>query len=132
MREEEICSGCSRHVASCMCCTGLGPDGPIISRPNPTNLAGKLKIIAQNAKLEEIRDADKYNQVFSKVRRAAQQGQLSISIWFTDMALIKPEAEEIVVRLINLGFKASISREIVNWYSNTDWDEDYLLTISWE
>ena len=58
---------------------------------------------------------------------------MSYQAWFSDINLSRPESEIIVDVLNRDGFKCKIELDAVtSWYSNTDWDTDDLLIISWE
>jgi len=134
MKLDEICSGCSRHVAVCVCGVSIGPEGAVHYRPNPTNLAGKLKIVANNAKLEmiKIKTQRLVDQILWRATQAATRGDYSINIWLSDLGITKETAELVAKELERDGFKCAISNEITAQYSNTDWDSEDLLFVSWE
>ena len=134
MELHDICEGCSKHIAFCMCCVSIGPEGAIRSRPNPTDLAGKLKIIAGEAKLQlhQVKTQRLVDQILWRATQAAKRGDLSISIWLSDLDITKESAELVAEELKRDGFKCTISNEITAHYSNTDWDSEDLLFISWE
>jgi len=134
MEPHDICEGCSKHIAFCMCCVSIGPEGATRSRPNPTNLAGKLRIIAGNSKMEHIKIQTQRlaDQIVWRATQAAKQGNFSISLWLNDLGITKEAAELVAKELEQDGFKCTISNEITAHYSNTDYDTDDLLLISWE
>lgn len=134
MEPHDICEGCSKHIAFCMCCVSIGPEGATRSRPNPATFADKLRIIASEAALKEFqtktqRPAD---QLRWRATQAAKQGKKSLSIWLSELGISKPVGTVIAEELEKDGFKCSITTEAVAYYSNTDWDDDDLLFISWE
>jgi hypothetical protein len=117
-----------------MCCVSIGPEGATRSKPNPTNLAGKLKIITNNSKMEHIKVQTQRlaDQLVWRATQAAKQGNFSISLWLSDLGITKEAAELVAKELEQDGFKCTISNEITAHYSNTDYDTDDLLLISWE
>lgn len=117
-----------------MCGISFGPEGATRYQPNPTNLAGKLKIVAGNAKMEytKIQTQSLADQIVWRATQAATQGNFSISLWLNDLGITKEAAESVVKELERDGFKCTISNEITAHYSNTDYDTDDLLLISWE
>lgn len=134
MELHDICDGCSQHPAHCVCSVSIGPDGVKSSRPRPAKLADKLRIIASDAKLKEhqTKSQSLADQVRWQSKEAAKQGKLSISIWFRDLDLTKELAEMVSRELERDGFKCTITNEITAQYSNTDWDSEDLLFVSWE
>ena len=134
MELHDICNGCSRHPAFCMCSVSVGPEGSFSHRPNPVNTAGKLKIIAGNAKMEQTQAQTQRlaDQLVWRATQAAKQGNFSISLWLSDLGITKEAAELVAQELERDGFKCTISTEITAHYSNTDYDTDDLLLISWE
>lgn len=134
MELEDICSGCSRRVHFCMCSVSVGPEGSVISRPNPAKLADKLRIITGDAMVENhrIKTQRLADQLVWRATQAAKQGLFSISIWLRDLGITKEAAEMAAEELKRDGFKCTISDEVTAYYSNTDWDSENLLFISWE
>lgn len=134
MELHDICSGCSRHLSVCMCCTSISSEGTITTRPKPAKTADKLRIIASNSKMENIKVQTQRlaDQLVWRATQAAKQGDFSISLWLSDLGITKEAAELVAKELEQDGFKCTISNEITAWYSNTDWDSDDLLLISWE
>lgn len=134
MRLEDICNDCSKHVAYCMCSVSFGPKGGNHHRPNPINLAGKLKIIANNAKLEmtTIKTQRLVDQIIWRATQAATRGDYSINIWLRDLGITKETADLVAKELEREGLKCAVSNEITAMYSNTDWDSEDILSISWE
>ena len=134
MELHDICDGCSRHPSVCMCSTVIGLETFSISRPKPAKLADKLRIIAGDAKhqLDQIKTQRLADQMRWRATQAAKQGNLSISIWLSELGISKPVGTMIAEELEKDGFKCSITTETVAFYSNTDWDDDDLLFISWE
>lgn len=137
MELHDICDGCGRHPGVCMCSVSIGTiggEGAQINRPNPTNFAKKLKIIAADAMLEghRIKTQRLVDQIRWRATRAAKIGQFSLSIWLSDLDITKETAEMVAEDLRRDGLKCTISNEVTAMYSNTDWDSDDLLFISWE
>ena len=137
MELHDICDGCGRHPGVCMCGVSIGAiggEGTQINRPNPTNLAKKLRIIADEAKIQShrIKTQRLVDQFRWRALQAAKRGDLSISIWLSDLDITKETAEMVAEDLRRDGFKCTISNEVTAMYSNTDWDSDDLLLISWE
>lgn len=134
MELHDICDGCSRHPAVCMCSVSIGPEGVVSSRPQPANLADKLRIIANDALALEHQTTFQTptERVTFMARMAAKQGKKSLHIWCGDRNISKQDAETVARELVRDGFKCTVTREITAWYSNTDWDEDELLFVSWE
>lgn len=137
MELHDICSGCGRHPGVCMCSVSIGAiggEGAQINRPNPTNMAQKLRIIARDAQHQEnqIKTQRLADQLRWRATQAAKTGKLSLSIWLSELGISKPVGTVIAEELERDGFKCSITTETVAYYSNTDWDDDDLLFISWE
>ncbi len=134
MELHDICNGCSRHPAVCMCSVSIGPEGVVSSRPQPAKMADKLRIIAGDAKLQfhQAKTQRLVDQLLWRATQAAKRGDLSISLWLSDLGITKESAELVSDELKREGFKCTISNEITAHYSNTDWDSDDLLFISWE
>jgi len=134
MELHDICDGCSRHPSVCMCSVALSSEGAIVSRPQPAKTADKLRIIAGDAKLQyhRIKTQRLVDQLLWRASQAAKRGDLSISLWLNDLGITKESAELVAQELERDGFKCTISNEITAQYSNTDWDSDDLLFISWE
>lgn len=134
MELHDICDGCSQHPAYCVCSVSIGPDGVTSSRPRPAKLADKLRIIASDAriKMHQTKSQSLADQIRWQSKEAAKQGKLSISIWFRDLDLTKELAEMVSRELERDGFKCTITNEITAQYSNTDWDSEDLLFVSWE
>lgn len=134
MELHDICDGCSRHPAVCMCSVSIGPEGATSSRPQPAKLADKLRIIARDAQHQEIQTKTQRlaDQLRWRATQAAKTGKLSLSIWLSELGISKPVGTVIAEELERDGFKCSITTETVAYYSNTDWDDDDLLFISWE
>ena len=134
MELHDICNGCSRHPAVCMCSVSIGPEGVVSSRPQPAKMADKLRIIASDARLKEhqTKSQSLTEQVKFMAHEAAKQGKVSLHIWCGDRNISKQDAETVARELVRDGFKCTVTREITAWYSNTDWDEDELLFVSWE
>lgn|SRR5574337_1184449 len=135
MELHDICDGCSQHPARCMCSVSIGgPEGANFSRPNPAKMADKLRIIASDARIQnhKIKTQRLVDQFRWRALQAAKRGDSSISIWLSDLDITKETAEMVAEDLRRDGFKCTISNEITAMYSNTDWDSDDLLLISWE
>ncbi len=134
MELHDICNGCSRHPAVCMCSVSIGPEGIASSRPKPATIADKLRIIASDAKyqLHQVKTQRLADQLLWRATQAAKRGDLSISLWLSDLGITKESAELVADELKREGFKCTISNEITAWYSNTDCDSDDLLFVSWE
>jgi len=134
MELNDICDGCSQHPAYCMCSVSIGPEGATSHRPKPAKLADKLRIISSDARIKahQTQSQSLADQVRWQSKEAAKQGKLSISIWFRDLDLTKELAEMVSRELERDGFKCTITNEITAQYSNTDWDSEDLLFVSWE
>ena len=134
MELHDICDGCSRHPAVCMCSVSIGPEGVVSSLPQPAKMADKLRIIASDARVREHQTKSQTlaEQVRFMAKEAAKQGKVSFHIWCGDRNISKQDAETVARELVRDGFKCTVTKEITAWYSNTDWDEDELLFVSWE
>lgn len=134
MELHDICNGCSKHPAFCMCSVSVGPEGAHSHRPDPANLAKKLRIIADEAKVQShrIKTQRLVDQIVWRATQAAKRGDLKISIWLSDLGITKEAAEMVAEDLKQDGFKCTVSDEITAQYSNTDWDSEELLSVSWE
>lgn len=134
MELHDICDGCSRHPAVCMCSTLISSESVSISRPKPAKMADKLRIIASDAKIQfhQVKTQRLADQLRWRATQAAKRGDLSINIWLGDLDITKETAELVAQELERDGFKCTISNEITAMYSNTDWDSEDLLFISWE
>jgi len=134
MELHDICDGCSRHPAVCICSVSVGPDGVSASRPQPAAMADKLRIIASDARIKEHQTMSQSltEQVRFKAFAAAKQGKVSLHIWCGSQNISKEAAEMVARELERDGFKCTISHEITAHYSNTDCDSEDLLFVSWE
>ncbi len=134
MELHDICDGCGRHPGVCMCSVSMGPDGVKSHRPNPTDLAAKLRIIASDAKSQfhQAKTQRLADQIRWRALQAAKRGDLKISLWLSELGITKESAELVAKELERDGFKCTVSDEITAMYSNTDWDSEELLLISWE
>jgi hypothetical protein len=134
MELHDICDGCSQHPAFCVCSVSIGPEGASSCRPRPAKMADKLRIIASDAKVQnhKVKTQRLADQLRWRALQAAKRGDLSLSIWLSDLDITKETAEMVAEELNRDGFKCTISNEITAMYSNTDWDSDDLLFISWE
>lgn len=134
MELRDICSGCSAHPSNCICMTSIGPEGVTFSRPRPAKTADKLRIITNHSKMENVKVQTQRlaDQLVWRATQAAKQGNFSISLWLSDLGITKEAAEMVAKELEQDGFKCTISNEITAHYSNTDYDTDDLLLISWE
>ncbi len=72
------------------------------------------------------------DQLRWRALQAAKQGHLSGRSWLSDLGITKETAGMVAEDLKRDGFKCAISNEVTAMYSNTDWDSDDLLFISWE
>jgi flavodoxin len=117
-----------------MCSISIGPEGAVSHRPAPAKMADKLRIMAVNAKriLLYVKTQRLVDQLLWRATQAAKRGDLSISLWLSDLGITKESAELVSDELKRDGFKCTVSNEITAQYSNTDWDSDDLLFISWE
>lgn len=137
MELHDICDGCGRHPGVCMCSVSIGAiggEGIQVNRPNPTSLARKLRIIADDAKVQShrIKTQRLVDQIIWRATQAAKRGDLKISIWLSDLGITKETAEMVAEDLKRDGFKCTVSNEVTAMYSNTDWDSEDLLLVSWE
>lgn len=134
MELHDICDGCSQHPAHCVCSVSIGPERASSHRPRPAKMADKLRIIARDAQHKEIQVKTQRlaDQLRWRATQAAKTGKLSLSIWLSELGISKPVGTVIAEELERDGFKCSITTETVAYYSNTDWDDDDLLFISWE
>ena len=134
MELHDICDGCSQHPAFCVCSVSIGPEGASSNRPRPAKMADKLRIIASDAKVQnhKVKTQRLADQLRWRALQAAKRGDLSLSIWLSDLDITKETAEMVAEELKRDGFKCTISNEVTAMYSNTDWDSDDLLFISWE
>lgn len=134
MELHDICDGCGRHPGVCMCSCSIGPEGATINRPNPVNLAGKLRIIAGNSMIQnhQTKIQSVPDQIRHRAKRAADSGSLRLQIWLSEYNLTEEAAKLVASELERDGFKCELKDEITSMYSNTDWDSEYQLTVSWE
>lgn len=133
MELADICDGCSRHVAVCMCGMRSGSNGIEVSRPNPATLADKLRIIAQSRKVQELdtKNTTISERIIAKATLAAKEGKMSINFWYSEFELNDELANMISTNLTLQGFKCDVYSEITDWYSNTDFDSKQRMTVSW-
>lgn len=134
MELHDICDGCSRHPAVCMCSVSISSEGAVVSRPQPAKMSDKLRIIAIDARFKEhqTKAQSLTEQVKFMAHEAAKQGKLSLHLWCGSLNISKEAAEMVSRELARDGFKCTITKEITAWHSNTDWDEEELLFVSWE
>jgi hypothetical protein len=97
-------------------------------------MADKLRIITADARLQlhRVKTQRLADQLLWRATQAAKRGDLSISLWLSDLGITKESAELVSDELKREGFKCTVSNEITAWHSNTDCDSDDLLFISWE
>jgi hypothetical protein len=97
-------------------------------------MADKLRIITADARLQlhRVKTQRLADQLLWRASQAAKRGDLSISLWLSDLGITKESAELVSDELKREGFKCTVSNEITAWHSNTDCDSDDLLFISWE
>jgi hypothetical protein len=112
MELHDICNGCSRHPAVCMCSVSIGPEGATSFRPDPASLASKYRIIANDARRKN-RETEESQTPIARCRwrafQAAKQGQLSAAILAYTFNLPKEEIDVIVAELQRDGFRCDVS-----------------------
>lgn len=112
MELHDICDGCSRHPAVCMCSVSIGPEGVIASRPAPASLASKYRIIASDARHKD-REAEESQTPIARCRwrafQAAKQGQFSVAILVYTFKLSKAEIDVMVTELQRDGFRCVVN-----------------------
>jgi len=131
---KDICDGCGRHPGVCMCSLSIGSQGVQVNHPNPTNLAGKLRIIASH--IDGERRAKVAGTIAEVLRHeaklAAQNGKYGIMIWLQEKKWSRLAAEQAAEELKRDGFDVIVGREVTAWYSNTDWDEEEYISVTWK
>jgi len=97
-------------------------------------LAKELREIALKVKDNSASEITKGLLEFIRVeaRKAAASGRFSLKYYFDEKF---PWSKEVCLKAIPFlekdGFHALLDTEIVNWYSNTDYDDEAFFSISW-
>lgn len=112
MELHDICDGCSRHPAVCMCSVSISSEGAISHRPAPASLASKYRIIANDARRKD-RETEESQTPIARCRwrafQAAKQGQFSVAILVYTFKLSKEEIDVMVTELKRDGFRCEVS-----------------------
>lgn len=67
-----------------------------------------------------------------EARQAAHEGRFFLHIWLKDRSWKRVEVEEAAVELRNKKLTVEVGNEIVAWHSNTDWDSEDFIKVSWK
>lgn len=70
--------------------------------------------------------------IIAEARQASREGRFFLHIWLGDRGWKRAEAEEAAVELRNKNLTVEVGNEITAWYSNTDWDSDDFINVSWK
>jgi hypothetical protein len=95
--------------------------------------AHNLKLIADhtNKQLEDPQIAELYRRLEFDLKKVAESGKYSTQIFLSTANVTKAVWEAVAKRLESDGFKVNFDTEITAWYSNTDWDQEDVINISW-
>ena len=96
-------------------------------------LADDLKKIADevNAKKLDAATAALVAKLKIMANEQACLGGTKTSLWASQGNFSKYEAESAAKELEKFGFKCEVTDEITAQYSNTDYDSEYIITVSW-
>lgn len=72
-----------------------------------------------------------YKRLYRDLEELAQQGKYDVTLFLTQLNVSKKIWEAIGERLRKDGFQVEFDTEITAWYSNTDWDQEDVVRISW-
>ena len=95
--------------------------------------AYELKSIADKANKDaadpQIEEA--YRRVIVDLKDSAKYGSYTRTIFLSTINIQRPLWEKVATLLRKDGFTVSFDTEITAWYTNTDWDQEDVIKISW-
>lgn len=130
----DTCSGCGKHPGVCMCRTTVPVDLDEVRNRKKKTLADALRETAQSARRQQL-DTAAMNLVALVKREAAHgaaKGNMGLVVWLESHNYTKAEAEEAARHLEKEGFVCQVDIEVTAYHSNTDWDQEDVLKVSWE
>jgi len=98
------------------------------------SLSDELKALATNVCKEKVvfRGAAIAEVLRREAKFAAGAGNFSLHIWLKNKNWLREDAEVAAIELRKENLEVVIVNEIVAWYSNTDWDTEEFIKVSWK
>jgi hypothetical protein len=95
--------------------------------------AHELKFLADkaNAEKESPQIENVYNLIHAEIKSFAKNGDYGHAFYLSNFNVSKTILEAVATRLRKDGLKVHFDKEITNWYSNTDYDEEEFMQVSW-
>ncbi len=95
--------------------------------------AHELKALADkaNKEKEDPQIEAVYHSIQAEIKRFAKDGDYGHAFYLSNFNIPKRLLEMVADLLRKDGFKVHFDREITNWYSNTDYDEEEFMQVSW-
>lgn len=130
----DTCNGCGKHPSVCMCRTTSPPDVEELHNRNKPNLVDKLRETASAVKQSKIdRVKDRIVEfVVDEAKTRAALGDFSLTVWLYQKGWSSDQAKAAAEILQKEGFKCEVTSTRTAQYSNTDWDEEDVMHVSWE
>lgn len=89
-------------------------------------LADKANKDASDPQIEEA-----YRSISAALKETARYGGYSRTIYLNTIDIQPLLWEHVIEKLRKDGFKVERDTEVTAWYSNTDWDQEDVIRISW-
>jgi len=95
--------------------------------------ASNLKVIADRANkdADDPKILETLRLIEVEVTTTAKYGKYSQTLYLSRFNVSSSVWNHVADRLRKDGFKVDFDEEIVAWYSNTDWDQEKVIKISW-
>lgn len=95
--------------------------------------AHELKVLADKANLQKQDPLieSTYKIIQAELKSAAKDGDYGKAFYLCNFNAPKRILELVAGKLRKDGFKVHFDKEITNWYSNTDYDEEEFMQVSW-
>jgi tRNA G26 N,N-dimethylase Trm1 len=89
-------------------------------------IADKINKDAEDPKIQEI-----LRLIETEVTTTAKYGKYSQTLYLSKFNVSNSIWNHVADRLRKDGFKVNFDEEITAWYSNTDYDQEKVIKISW-
>jgi hypothetical protein len=93
------------------------------------NLKKMADQVNKNAVDPQIEEA--YRRVSFDLKEAAKAGKYSHTLYLNTLNIPPGLWVHVIEKLRKDGFKVDRDTEMTAWYSNTDWDQEDVIRISW-
>lgn len=95
--------------------------------------ASELKFIADKVNKDALEPQmeEGVRRILVDLKKVAQQGKYSHSFFLSSMNLNRLVFEAIATHLRNTGYDVTFATETTAWYSNTDYDQEEVMKVSW-